>query len=169
MLDIKYKGIANSLSFLAPIAFTRNNAYLIPFTTKVDFRTLIGALAGQIVGMSGSYEVDIFNGCGLPIGVLINNVATKFENKPSDASKKSPHLMSFGSYETDLFVNKGLTNSYIPGNPLYVTRVGLLTPDKPMTGYIEEIGVITKVPGGNPDHIEETVPNIDFLGFDLRL
>ena len=131
-LRILFPGDRNSLSTLAPGAFTRQNYGAAGATSaRISADTPDGALAGMVAMYSSNYEVDICSDYK-PVGIFINDAAgSAFENTPAVASGKLTVMRSMGSYETDIYETRDeqdtIDLTYIAGELLYVSSFGLLT------------------------------------------
>jgi hypothetical protein len=132
-LRILFPGDRNSLSTLAPGAYTRQNFGAAGATSsRITADTPDGALAGMIAMYSDNYEVDICT-TYKPVGIFLNDAAgAPFENTPTVASGKLTVMRSMGSFETDIYETKEEAGAndlaaYDAGDLLYVSDFGLLT------------------------------------------
>jgi hypothetical protein len=136
-LRILFPGDRNSLSTLAPSAFTRQNFGAAGMTSaRITADSPDGALAGMIAMYSGNYEVDIcdLNSANKPVGIFLNDAAgAPFENTPTVASGKLTVMRSMGSFETDVYETRNEADNadlaYTAGDDLFVSQNGLLTND----------------------------------------
>jgi hypothetical protein len=160
-LRILFPGDRNSLSTLAPGAFTRQNYGAAGATSsRITADTPDGVLAGMVAMYSDNYEVDISSD-HTAVGIFLNDAAgSPFENTPAVASGKVTVMRSMGSFETDIYETRTEADdsdvSYNAGDLLYVSDFGLLTTE--LTGS-NVVGRVSKAPTG-------TDP---WLGFDLYI
>ena len=160
-LRILFPGDRNSLSTLAPGAFTRQNYGAAGATSaRITADTPDGALAGMVAEYSGNYEVTISSQY-MPVGIFLNDAAgSPFENTPAVASGKLTFMRSMGSFETDIYETRNQQNNadlvYTAGNLLYVSQFGLLTAEN-LSAVCPVVARIAKAPTA-------TDP---WLGFDL--
>jgi len=161
-LRILIPGDRNSLSTLAPGAFTRQNYGAAGATSaRITADTPDGALAGMVAEYTGNYEVGIA-ATYKAAGIFLNDAAgSPFENTPAVASGKLTFMRSMGSYETDLYetiveAGQGDVPAYAAGQLLYVSDFGLLTSED-LSAKCRPVARTTKAPGS-------TDP---WLGFDL--
>ncbi len=169
-LRILFPGDRNSLSTLAPGAFTRQNYGAAGMTSsRITADTPDGALAGMVAEYSGNYEVQISAITGTvtkPVGIFVNDAAgSPFENTPAVASGKLSYMRSMGSYETDIYETfddaTGLVAlNYTAGDKLFVSKNGLLTNDAAVAAAtLTVVGRVSKAPSA-------TDP---WMGFDLLI
>jgi hypothetical protein len=162
-LRILFPGDRNSLSTLAPGAFTRQNFGAAGATSaRITADTPDGTLAGMVAEYSDNYEVDIASNYK-PAGIFLNDAAgSPFENTPAVASGKVTVVRSMGSYETDIYETRDEADVmdlvYTAGDLLYVSDFGLLTCED-LSVKCQSIGRISKAPTA-------TDP---WLGFDLYI
>ena len=162
-LRILFPGDRNSLSTLAPGAFTRQNFGAVAATSaRITADTPDGALGGMVAMYSGNYEVDICVNYK-PAGIFLNDASgAPFENTPTVASGKLTVMRSMGSFETDIYETRDLQNNfdlvYTAGNFLYASIFGLLTAED-LSAICPVVGRITKAP----------TPTDPWLGFDLYI
>jgi len=160
-LRILFPGDRNSLSTLAPGAFTRQNYGAAGATSaRITADSPDGALAGMVAMYSGNYECDICTAYK-PVGIFVNDAAgAPFENTPAVASGKVTVMTSMGSYETDLYETRDEADAndltYTAGELLYVSDFGLLTAED-LSAKCIAVARISKAPTA-------TDP---WLGFDL--
>ena len=154
-LRILFPGDRNSLSTLAPGAFSRPN-FGASTSARITADSPDGVLAGMVAEYSGDYEVDIHS-TGKPVGIFLNDAAgSPFENTPAVASGKVTVMRSMGSYETDIYETEGVT--YAAGDLLYASAFGLLTTVDEVDSKAV-VGRVSKAPTA-------TDP---WLGFDLYI
>jgi len=136
MLKIHYAVFRDTLPVLKTADFTRTNVKFTagPGTGPLGADYPDGALGGQVVVHSGSYEVGVMDDPDgvAPIGLFINDAAgSPFENTPAVGSGKSPFVSGSGSVcEVDIFEtfsSGGAALVYAAGNLLYGSANGLLT------------------------------------------
>lgn len=162
-LRILFPGDRNSLSTLAPGAFTRQNFGAAGATSaRITADTPDGALAGMVAEYSGNYEVDIAS-TYKPVGIFLNDAAgSPFENTPAVASGKVTVMRSMGSFETDIYETRDEADAvdltYTAGELLYVSDFGLLTAED-LSAKCPAVARISKAPTA-------TDP---WLGFDLLI
>jgi hypothetical protein len=162
-LRILIPGDRNSLSTLAPGAFTRQNYGAAGATSaRITADTPDGALAGMVAEYTGNYEVGIAANYKAA-GIFLNDAAgSPFENTPAVASGKLTFMRSMGSYETDLYETRNEADigdvTYTAGELLYVSDFGLLTQED-LSAKCRPVARTTKAPTA-------TDP---WLGFDLMV
>ncbi len=160
-LRILFPGDRNSLSTLAPGAFTRQNYGAAGATSsRITADTPDGVLAGMVAMYSDNYEVDISND-HTAVGIFLNDAAgSPFENTPAVASGKVTVMRSMGSFETDIYETRNEADSgdvsYAAGALLYVSDFGLLTTENTSSNIV---GRVSKAP----------TPTDPWLGFDLMI
>lgn len=161
-LRILFPGDRNSLSTLAPGAFTRQNYGAAGATSsRITADTPDGVLAGMVAAYSDDYEVTISTD-HTAVGIFLNDAAgSPFENTPAVASGKVTVMRSMGSYETDIYetlteAGGALSSAYAAGDSLYVSDFGLLTKENTGSSVIARV---SKAPTA-------TDP---WLGFDLLI
>lgn len=162
-LRILFPGDRNSLSTLAPGAFSRQNFGAAGATSaRISADSPDGVLAGMVAEYSGNYEVDIASNY-MPAGIFLNDAAgSPFENTPAVASGKVTVMRSMGSYETDIYETRDEADTvdltYTAGNLLYASGFGLLT-NEDLSAKCPVVGRVSKAPTA-------TDP---WLGFDLYI
>ena len=136
MLKLHYAVFRDTLPVLKTADFTRTNAKYKTGggTAPLGADYPDGALGGQVVVHSGSYEVGVMTNAEMetPIGLFINDAAgSPFENTPAVGSGKSPFVSGSGSVcEVDIFETFGSGGgalTYVAGDLLYGSANGLLT------------------------------------------
>lgn len=162
-LRILFPGDRNSLSTLAPGAFTRQNFGAAGCTSdRITADSPDGVLAGMVAMYSDNYEVDICT-THAPVGIFLNDAAgSPFENTPAVASGKITVMRSMGSYETDIYETRNeadtLDVTYTAGDLLYASDFGLLTTED-LSATCPVVGRVSKAPS----------PTDPWLGFDLYI
>jgi hypothetical protein len=149
-LRILFPGDRNSLSTLAPSAFTRPNYGAAGATSaRITADSPDGALAGMVAMYSDNYEVDICSNYK-PVGLFLNDASgAPFENTPTVASGKLTVMRSMGSFETDVYETRNQANNadlvYTAGNLLYASAFGLLTAED-LSALCPAVARISKAP-----------------------
>lgn len=150
MLNIKNRGVNNSLYYLAAEGFTKTNPAAIA-GANAPYGVLAGSVAAvDATAPEGEYVATAGNGTNKPLGLFLNNAeGAPFENAPAVASGKVAIFMR-GDCEVDLYE----AGTYAVGDNLYCSENGFLTNVKPEMSSSESdvtvdetvIGIVTKVP-----------------------
>lgn len=153
MLNIKNRGVNNSLFYLAAEGFTKVNP-----TAIAGENPPYGVLGGSVAALDGTAEDGTYiatagNGTNKVLGLFLNDAEGQpWENAPAVASGKVAVFMR-GDCEVDLYEKV----TYKVGDNLYCSENGFLTNVKPSEASLSisdsnaaaddtVIGIVTKVP-----------------------